>query len=913
MIGYKFIRISCLLVLFVGMGSSVHAASFDFELPSQVRVHDEKLDLLEAGDFTLKNEFGRDPPRRVLGNLTSLFSNDANLISSTMDRRWASMRFSPQIFTNEFHRGVSTRDFFRTEIPRDAYSIDRVGFIQGPLPILFGTGTPVGFTHTVGKRALLNRSLKSISSRIVDDGSHRLVLDYNHVLRRREMAFRIIGLHEDGSHFRTPSKIRRESIYANFSWQINDQHQLRFSAEWGQLFNIQAAGSILYDRYTPWLEAGSPMVDQPGVGLGGREGLEWMAGGSYLVFIENSEIPVMDWRRMARGSPPEINGLPERRFSFDPDNLPGGLSSYHSLIGNSNQLKRDYQVYSGFWESLWNEWLSVELAAHYESGSRDNFQGMRPVDHALQVDANLYLPDGSPNPNAGKPYLETTSLSLQQNYDWESAQGRLLTTMDLALEDYYPALGRYELGGLLSFWNLERSNEWNYEANLTPLEGFPENINHPANRIRRRVYLEPSLEGSPVFASSFAGIEQDGVKSAFVASGNSPQYEQSQLRSWLSYAKGFYFQDRLSVFYAFGNDRVELKEGIFERDERGLWPSSKDYSEKELHRFNKIRRSSGVAFEWNENWTLYYNLADSFLPPGTSQRDVFGERIAPQEVRGYESGVAFILGDRRFASNLSFYEITRTNQPSGALRGSKSSWIYSIWDELNPELSMDRIAWVDLQDTRSRGFEFDLVANPSRNLRVAWNVGYDRRSVSEIMPSLSRYLDTYLPLWQDNASQPVNHPDGESVGDLVELIIDDYEQERAQIGARLLRNREWQSQLSVNYRFDRQSVLNGWSLGFMTRWMERPIIGFASLPQGRLDGHQPYYGNSLWHLNSWLGYVHRWDNGNVWVMRLQVNNLLDNGNFNANRAIDDGTGVPIIAEYSSRAPRMIMLSNTLRF
>ncbi|MCC5833094.1 MAG: hypothetical protein JJU20_00015 [Opitutales bacterium] len=727
------------------------------------------------------------------------------------------------------------------------------------------------------------------------------------------MAVRIIGLHEDGSHFRMPSKTQRESIYGNFNWQINDQHQVRFSAEWGQLVNIQPAGAILFDRYTPWVEAGRPLVDQPRAGLGGREGLEWMAGGAYLVYIENSEIPVMDWRRMARGSPPEINGLPERRFSFGPGELPGGLSAYHSLTGRSNRLNRDYQLYSGFWESLWNQWLSVELAAHHESGSRDNFQGMRPVDHALQVDANRHLPDGSPNPNAGRPFLETTSQSLQQFYNWESTQGRLLTTMDLALEDYNPAFGRYELGGLISFWNLQRRNEWHHETNLTPLDGFPEGINHPANRIRRRFYLEPELEGSPVFSSTFASIEQDGVRSAFVASGNSPQYEESQLRSWLSYAKGFYFQDRLSVFHAFGNDSVEVKEGLFERDESGLWPSSKEFSEKELHRFNKIRRSSGVAFAWNENWTLYYNQADSFLPPGNSQRDVFGERIAPQEVRGYEGGTAFMSGSRRLAANLSFYEITRTNESNGALRGSKASWVYSIWDELDPARSEDRIAWVDLQDTRSRGFEFDLVTNPSRNLRVAWNVGYDRRNVSEIMPSFRRYLDTYLGQWMNHSNRLVNHPDGETVGDLVELVIDDFEQERAQIGARLLRNREWQKQLSVVYRFDQQSALNGLSLGFMTRWMERPIIGFASLPQGRLDGHQPYYGSSLLTLNSWLGYVHRWDNGNVWMMRLQVNNLLNDRQWNADRAIDDGMGAPIVSEYSSRAPRTVMLSNTLRF
>jgi hypothetical protein len=48
-------------------------------------------------------------------------------------------------------------------------------------------------------------------------------------------------------------------------------------------------------------------------------------------------------------------------------------------------------------------------------------------------------------------------------------------------------------------------------------------------------------------------------------------------------------------------------------------------------------------------------------------------------------------------------------------------------------------------------------------------------------------------------------------------------------------------------------------------------------------------------------------------MRLQVNNLLDDRQWNADRAIDDGTGSPIISEHSSRAPRMVMLSNTLRF
>lgn len=849
---------------------------------------------------------------RPWGILRSLVAEDASLLSAAEDRRWPRTRFSPDLYNREFHRGNVMRDFFRTEAPLDAYNAERVGFVEGPLTVLHHTGTPAGFAHLLSRRAISARRFGSVSLRTDHRGALRLTTDLNQPLPTEGMALRVLGLLQDGPGFRTPSSNERRGLSAHWDWKPNKRNALRAVGEYGTLRQVLPAPAILYDWYTPWVEAGRPLADEPRQPLGDTPGAEWVSGGDYLVHIEDAGLPVMNWRRMGRGSPPLVKGVRETRMSFRPEALPPGISPYDSLTGHVNTLDRRYGVMSGFWEYIFGGWLSTEFAARLESGQTERFDGLRAVDHALQVDVNRFLPDGSPNPFVGRPYVETTALSLQHEHKWTSLQARNTGILRLHPDFRESFPGRLEVGWLFALWQLRTRAQWKNEVNLTPL-GTPQGLNHPSQRIRRRHYIDLQPGASPVFRSDFAPIREDGVESAFMAVGNAPQRNDEALLTWMVSLRKSLFDDRLGLTYGLGRDRARVREGLFERDEHGVWPDPRDGVADTPYSFEKLRRTFGVSYAPDTSYTFYYNRAVSFLPPRSSHRDVFGERLRPQEVEGHEAGLTLSSKDGRLHANLTLFELTRFNQPSAALRGQKANWVYAIWEELDPPRAEDRIAWVDLIDTRGRGFEFDLVFQPDRSWRIAWNLAQDRRRVHEVMPRFARYLGEHLPLWEAHAEVPVTSPRGGTVGELTEAIVKDFDLERAQTGSRLLRNREWQSRLSLSHRFSGESALDGWTLGNDLRWLGPAIIGFADGVADRPDPARPFRGRDEWNYNAWISYSRRIGQSVTWTLRMQVNNLFDERAAVEIGSVDDGTGAPLVTRLATRSPRYFFLTNTLRF
>jgi hypothetical protein len=140
-----------------------------------------------------------------------------------------------------------------------------------------------------------------------------------------------------------------------------------------------------------------------------------------------------------------------------------------------------------------------------------------------------------------------------------------------------------------------------------------------------------------------------------------------------------------------------------------------------------------------------------------------------------------------------------------------------------------------LEDTESKGFEIELVANPTRRWRLSANVSRTQASrenlpgaqVQQVMDFVNREFETEVGLVPiavntDGAPNGANNtPRGRIAG-----LFDAYQVELQNNGQQVRELSEWRANLVTNYRFD-EGRLKGFSLGASYRYESPKVVGYG--------------------------------------------------------------------------------------
>lgn len=111
----------------------------------------------------------------------------------------------------------NTRDFFVTDIPWDAYNVDRIDIQRGPNSILFGLGSPAGIVNAQTRNAGFTTG-GEVQGRIGSYGSWRANLDYNQVIVDDVLSVRVSAL-EDREKFRQDQAFENDRrFYGALRW-----------------------------------------------------------------------------------------------------------------------------------------------------------------------------------------------------------------------------------------------------------------------------------------------------------------------------------------------------------------------------------------------------------------------------------------------------------------------------------------------------------------------------------------------------------------------------------------------------------------------------------------------------------------------------------------------------------------------
>lgn len=893
-------------------------------------------------------------------DLVSYAPNTDPYVGNTTDTTGAGNEFLtgqvPQFVTRGGSTGLINQDFFSSpSVPPDRYNSENLTFTRGPNSILFGLGNAAGGFSSTLKRARF-RDRASLELRGGDEGSLRGTVDVNRVLVAQRFALRYAGLREVARGFREPSKDEQQRHFVALQIEPLRQTAFRIAGEIGTLRTTALRPWPVYDALTPWLEAGSPLVNR---GDALRDGIENAFGATQNLVMTNhspagEQVPILHWQNQRRSglpSYPRQANLNRKRSLVRPDLFPV-MSNVHG-VGSFRDLS--FKALTVAWEQQLNRDFAFEASVNRVVSDTLISAALNGLTEYLYADPNRQLPNGAPNPNVGLPYVESF-LGVLPNRLAKNT-GRLMVSyeLDATRAAWAPLrmLGRHRVAAMGETVSSGTWSSNHRSMNLTPLPGDPGSIMDPVNTLVFRHYLDPSRGA--------VGVGIDGLRYPVVFAGDSlpPRSPggvtvgmvpaiggtaiKSVLRTQLIATQSRFWRDRLIVTFGFRDDRQATYRGTQSDfapfvDGRGIFPDPRRFDAglwfpRSRQDVSGSTHTRGAVFHATPWLSFSYNTANS-LQPNSSIRDVWGKLLPPVEGEGQDYGAKFSLAGGRLVADLVYYRNFSRNRPDASvIRGTHGDFaaMYEIWAtvaalEKDPKYlqepySVSGSIWQDTNTGTSDGVEATITANPSPQWRVMFNASRrgPGRTVSRGL-IVNGYIRHFLPVWRGNARwmQTTLISGGGTIADAVaetERVLANFNALAALPSDSLL-SPAWSSNLIVSYSFPGQTWLKGISLGASANVRGKTIIGFAEDSNRVLQANRPYRAREFQTVGTWASYRRKIWNGRIdWRVQLNVRNVLDENQVFPNRMVDrrDTSGSGEVVIYRLNAPRSFVLTSTFTF
>jgi hypothetical protein len=253
------------------------------------------------------------------------------------------------------------------------------------------------------------------------------------------------------------------------------------------------------------------------------------------------------------------------------------------------------------------------------------------------------------------------------------------------------------------------------------------------------------------------GISNNGVQREVGwvrGNGRDNQRTDQQSDAYLAVTQSNFWQDRLVITLGYREDRAESFDyAFFPLDKFGY--TVNQGAPNPSQKFTGRSKTAGGVFHLIDNLSLVANWTESVGLPD------FIRRILPEDYRenalnvvvppapdtgGRDYGIAFSLFKNKLSGRAVYYETYAKNQVIGGIAGgiiaSPTQTIFgllqnsllgtkysaSAWETLRRRLTTDVTG--ALADNQSKGYEFNLVGNPTRNWRLTLNFSYTDRTTA---------------------------------------------------------------------------------------------------------------------------------------------------------------------------------------
>jgi iron complex outermembrane recepter protein len=849
-------------------------------------------------------------------------------------------------------------NFFPSNFSQDSFNMQRAELTRGPNSVLYGVGLPAGGFNVTTKKADVNRPSYSLGYRFGSYNQARGAIDLNRPIVQGRLALRFNAVDEDRNDWHAYAFKHDVRWATALRWQVSRNIKVDVEHERGQRNFATASGNGVTDALTPWIAAGRRLDTQVGQAFPANAGMIRNASGNKVTY-DMTTGQLWNLQNQSQGAQagknpavPLATGEQARMFTnFDlvPRNVFLGGPAYRTTNNyNRSSVFGTYEI---------TRRLSVEGAYNRESYILDGHNPIIGNGSEINVDTNSTLPDGRPNPNAGRYYVDAVGGG---NYERTFDEGyRFSTTYQHDFTDR-PGLLRW-LGSHRFLALAQRELHHNKSGALQEFlivnaqsTASPDNA---ANQVVRRTYFD--LDG-PVGQMGMADVRRfpiDGLinlstgrpVTSAILPGGQPRVNTDWKNTLLLVWQGHLFKDRLVPMIGYRKDRFAAL-GIPQGAVRGPAvapftqgiPIPVQNTEKDFG-FG-ITRTQGVVLHTVKWASFFYNHSSSFSLPPAAVR-LFQPTFAPSgnafpvSTAGVtdDFGGKFSLMQGKLFATVTYYETQVNNQYSTGGLGTWKNGSLSIWQTLDAagilranNLSLDQVsAGTSLPQGRqydqlSTGWEFEFVANPTANWTLLLNYSTNKTIQTNTATEILGYVNANKTFWTEGTRGRlvVNGTPGQlaanaiDAGDGVTTIAENVANQlsefdnvfKAPEGARTLGVPINQANLRTSYSF-REGRLRGFAMGLGVRFRGQRVLAYTSTdpatrreirtdPDWTTDANFNYRRNvSLF--NRKLG-LH---------FQLNFTNLLNDRSVIYTRAYADG----VMRTYSIPAPRAWFLTTTANF
>lgn len=763
-------------------------------------------------------------------------------------------RNDPTNDTSFQFRGITstrqTRNYFIWYLPTDAYNMERIEVLRGPLGVLYGDATPGGILNISTKQADLKRDFNRVVFRVDDNGSVRTTLDVNRAVSERA-AVRFNAVYNDGESWKDFLFNKTLAAHLAGTFNLGKTTTLRVEGEYGDI-ERNNAGNVLTDQYSGVNLTGGTVAP-----VNGARNLLLADGTLYL---NNNTATGM---RRSQGT---------GRFITDPNALNGLADRVRTWGGPSARENRVYRQYAAYLEQRLGSKVTAEFA--YNVQDQDNsitratlFNNVRVVPTGA-VTLNETLVAGNavtrnPNPDAGRYYVEQEwKRQLVSNLvqDYRATVAYTFDLFKFTTQRIVGTIGYRDE----EFQSLGYNETLRPDASLIAGGGSTAGNTLVNNAVTRRYYLDTDysrLAFAPTAKTQWSPVDfaQDQLQklryTSIAIPGSFRVAGRDRVFTLVGFRRDHFTMDGIGGAALFPNN---LRDAFGNLASNGIYGRVIDVKRES--------RNAGLVVEALPGFSLYVNKGESFRP--IPQVRVDRTPIGAEDGDGIEYGLKAAFLGGRISGTVSFYDIENNN-------GSTN-----LGAPIAAELGTAATAGVisappggfnatDSQDLQSDGYEIEIQANLVDGWTATLNYSKNDTVVTNVAPGLRRLRDQLTAAGYTGATTQIDN--------FLNAIVDPTPN-------RGVRPEAFNFFTRYNFKNDR---LKGAYVGAGAQWRSKTLIdygvpaGTPNNPAAIAAARQYYYLGDYTTVNALIGYRFNPRKDVSVNVALNVENLFDEEYINA--------------------------------